>query len=341
MFRIVDDWYILCRSNQVSSKPFRTALFGTPLVIFRDGKGEVGVLLDRCPHRNAPLSLGSLRGDNLQCAYHGWQFDTKGECRFAAGIAADRITKACHATAYPVREQQGFVWVYASSGSIPEREPYVFPMYDDQRYTTVSRELHAEASVLAVAENALDVPHTAYLHGGLFRTSTLERREIEVILKHNSGFVQAEYLGERRPTGLAAWLLAPGGGEVTHFDRFVLPSICQVEYRLGEKTHMLVTSALTPVDEDQTTLHVVLTFRLPIPGWIAVPILRPLFLKIFLQDAAMLRHQTGNIRRFGGEQFASIEADLLGPHIRRLLKLAESGERVGSREEVQRKRIWI
>ena len=50
------------------------------------------------------------------------------------------------------------------------------------------------------------------------------------------------------------------------------------------------------------------------------------------QDAALLKLQTQNIQRFGGEQYASTEIDVLGRHIWRLLKKAERGDASGGDE---------
>jgi hypothetical protein len=112
---------------------------------------------------------------------------------------------------------------------------------------------------------------------------------------------------------------------VEHFDRFLLPSIVQVEYRLGE-SHLLVSAALTPEEDYLTQLHAVISFKLPIPGWLVTPFLKPIAMRIFKQDAAVLAKQTENIQRFGGEQYVSTEVDVLGPHILRLLRQAERGK---------------
>jgi hypothetical protein len=174
------------------------------------------------------------------------------------------------------------------------------------------------------------------LHGGLFRSATSKRHEIEVVIRRWHDRVEAEYIGEPRPPGLAGRLLAPGGGVVTHFDRFILPSIVQVEYRLGDRSHLCVTSALTPVADFHTRLFAVTSFRLPLPGWLVALFLRPLALRIFQQDAVMLKRQTETIRQFGGEQYMSTEIDVLGPHIYRLLKQAERGEREAAAEPFTR-----
>ena len=121
-------------------------------------------------------------------------------------------------------------------------------------------------------------------------------------------------------------MLSPSGGMVTHFDRFILPSIAQVEYRIGDENHILVATAMTPVNDFLTRIYAVVSFRMRIPGWVVKPVLLPLALKIFRQDAAILKRQTENIQRFGGEQFASTEIDVLGRHIWRLMKAAERGD---------------
>ncbi|HEV8622820.1 MAG TPA: aromatic ring-hydroxylating dioxygenase subunit alpha, partial [Acidimicrobiia bacterium] len=141
---------------------------------------------------------------------------------------------------------------------------------------------------------------------------------------------------EPRPPGVAGRLLAPGGGVVQHWDRFILPSITQVEYRL-EDNHLLVTSALTPVTPTQTRLHSAVTFSLRVPHALIKALLPPLAGLIFAQDARILRRQAETIERFGGEQFASTENDVLGQGILRLLRRAERGE--PSEEEHPERRL--
>ncbi len=138
--------------------------------------------------------------------------------------------------------------------------------------------------------------------------------------------VEAEYVGEPRPPGLVGRLLSPSGGTVQHWDRFFLPSIVQVEYRLGRENHILVTTAMTPVADFYTRMFAVISFRVRLPGAVVKRILEPLAMRIFRQDAEILKVQTGSIRRFGGEQFMSTDIDVLGREIWRLLRQAERGE---------------
>ncbi len=322
-------WFILATSAELGKKPLARTLQGTPLVLFRDGEGKPGALLDRCPHRNVPLSAGSVAEGQLQCRYHGWRFDTGGACRHIPSLIGEPDAKARHAQSFPTVEQDGFVWVYSSARAPgeapPSTLPYRFTKAGAPGYTTVRQVVESPATLHATIENALDVPHTAFLHKGLFRTKS-RNITIEAHVTRTADRVVAEYLGEPRPPGVVARILSPSGGTVTHFDRFLLPSIAEVEYSIGTENHILVASAMTPVSDFVTRIFAVVSFKLRIPGALIRPFLHPLALAIFKQDAEILKLQTDTIQAFGGEQFASTEIDVLGRHIWRLLKAAERGE---------------
>jgi phenylpropionate dioxygenase-like ring-hydroxylating dioxygenase large terminal subunit len=336
--QLPNSWFILCESRELGHKPLSRMLQGTPIVLFRGAGGQPGALLDRCPHRNVPLSLGRVVGGQLQCGYHGWTFDSAGECRAIPGLFGDTRAKARCTASYAVREQDGFVWVYSTPGVVPATEPYRFPLLEAKGYSTVRRIVRAPGSLHATLENTLDVPHTAFLHGGLFRTAE-KHNEIDVVVRRSSDRVEAEYIGEPRPKGLVGRLLAPGGGVVQHFDRFLLPSIAQVEYRIGDDSHLMVSSAMTPVSDWDTLVYAVVTFRLPIPHWLVKPFLTPVALHIFSQDARILKKQTETIHRFGTEMYVSTELDVLGPAILRLLRSVEREKQGASSEPVHETRL--
>lgn len=331
--RIADHWYIVCRSEELNAyaqRPMKRTLMGLPIVLFRDADGLPAALVDRCPHRNAPLSFGRIRpGERtLECGYHGWQFDAAGECRAVPGLClapdADAGTVGRRAAALPVAERQGYVWVMPTPDAVPSRPPFEFPR-PGKPYTTVPDVQEAEAPLFATIENALDVPHTAFLHRGLFRKADAPRTEIEAVVTSDAMGCAAQYIGESRPKGLAARLLAPAGGEVVHFDRFFLPSIAQVEYALGSDSHFIVTTAMTPLDDWKTRLYAEVTFRLPIPAALVRLVITPVARRIFSQDAELLSLQSETIRHFGGETFVSTEIDVLGRHIWRLMRAAAAG----------------
>ncbi len=319
-------WYVGCASKELKSKPLKVTILGIPMVLFRTESGVPGALLDRCPHRNVPLSIGEVDGEILRCGYHGWEFGTDGACKHLPCFTGEPNTKGHAATAYPVREEQGFVWIYANSEEEPQTTPFQIPLLGDERYTHVYQVVEAPGTMHATIENALDVPHTAFLHRGLFRSAG-KTNAIDVVVRKYRDRVEAQYIGEPRPEGVVGRLLSPGGGEVEHYDRFFLPSVAQVEYKIGDDSHILITSLWTPVGDFETKLFTVVSFRLArLPEWVVGTLLKPIGKRIFKQDADMLAEQTALIERFGGEQFVSTEVDVLGGEIWRLLKAAERGD---------------
>jgi phenylpropionate dioxygenase-like ring-hydroxylating dioxygenase large terminal subunit len=325
--RVWRGWYVLAESASLraGAPPVRASLYGRPIVLFRGADGEVGALEDRCPHRDVPLSRGHVRGSHLACAYHGWEFDRAGACQRVPCLVGEADRPARRAAAFPVQEQQGFVWVWGDPKSAPPQPPPRFPWADDPSHLTVRYRLEVDASLHAVAENALDVPHTGFLHGGLFRKDGARNR-IRAELSRYADRAVCDYIGEPRPEGLVARILSPSGGVVTHADRFILPGTIEVEYSIGTENHLVSAAALTPAADWRTVVWAVVSVRTRLPALLVKPIVQPIGMRIFAQDAEILRLQTASVHAHGQQRYVSTEVDLLGPQILKLLTRAAEGE---------------
>ncbi len=326
--RVTRGWYVACWSHELGGTPLKRTLWGHPVVLFRGADGRPGALLDRCPHRNVPLSAGRVVEGALECPYHGWRFVPEGRCTHIPGLCGDADKESRRADTFPVKEQQGCVWIWADLEHPPEGEPFHFRLADASDYLVVRKEVRAPGSVQMVAENALDVPHTAFTHAGLFRNDA-GRSPIECVVQRHGDHVECEYIGEARPEGVVGKLLSPSGGTVTHFDRFFLPGVVEVEYRIGDENHIVVNAALTPVDDFDTRLYAVVAVKSRVPGWLIRPLVQPLALWIFRQDRQVLQMQTATMQQFGEQKYLSTEIDLLGPHILALLQRAAEGRAPG------------
>jgi phenylpropionate dioxygenase-like ring-hydroxylating dioxygenase large terminal subunit len=312
-------WWAACEAARVGERPLARRVLGRDVVLWRAPNGALSALEDRCPHRNAPLSAGSVRGGALECGYHGWRFGPSGRCVSVPGPEA--VPRGARdARAFHAREQDGLAWIGLGT-SPPARAPEPADDRPESReWTEVRLERVFEAPLERVLENVLDVAHTAFLHGGLFRSRDDRGARGAAVVTASADRAVADYGSSPRPSGLAGRLLAPRARAVTHVDRFVMPSIAQVDYGLGEGRGLRIHHVLTPVDASRTRVFFLVRFRLGLPAIVARPLVRALASRLVGQDAGMLALQSRTIERHGGESFASTEADVLGGAIRSLLR---------------------
>lgn len=319
-----DGWYALARGEELDATPMARTIFDLPVVVFRDREGRAATLLDRCAHRNAPLSLGAVdAAGHLACPYHGWRFDGRGACREVPGLLQGTVAPGRSVPAFATREQDGFVWIWGRADAEPKGVPMRIPHVDDPAYLVVLREYDVECSMHAALENALDVPHTAFVHRGDFRGK--ESREIEAVRRRIPGGIEVEYLGEPPLSG--ATTDASGAPVVSeHWDRFFLPGIAQVEYRTSAGRHLVSTLPHTPVNALRTRFWLVSCWKVPAAKREEMrPVIEKQLDTILGQDVEILRQQTRRIRELGGESYRSTELDLMGPEILRMLRQAEQG----------------
>lgn len=321
-------WYPVARSTELGRKPLAVTLMDTPLVVFRDATGAPSVVLDRCGHRNYPLSLGRVTHDGLlQCGYHGWSYDGNGQCLRVPGLRQVRTQSTWHVPAYATVEQDGFVWAWGEPDAEPTRAPYALPVVDGRGAGETVFRCDLDSTLRASLENALDVPHTAFLHRGLFRGHA-PRNTITAVRRPIDGGVEVQYLGE--PVGMGPIRLPEKSGRTfDHWDRFLLPSIAQIEYAVDGWFRIVNTLVQLPLSPFRTRAWFVVRFSSPLPAPLVRAVVHSQGRQILRQDADALARQTERTRSLGGERYASTELDLLGTAIWRLLHQAERAEQAG------------
>ncbi|HWO42386.1 MAG TPA: Rieske 2Fe-2S domain-containing protein [Candidatus Eisenbacteria bacterium] len=158
-------------------------ILGEDLVLFRTGTGEAGLLHDRCSHRGASLSYGTVDERGIACPYHGWRYDTRGNCLEIPGEPPESgFCRTVKHTAYPVRKMAGLYWAYLG----PEPAP-VMPKYDVWARADGWHWLRAlpqlDCNWLQAMENSVDTAHLHILHQELvtdgFRVESTTRGTID------------------------------------------------------------------------------------------------------------------------------------------------------------------
>lgn len=83
---------------------------GAEIVVWRDDKGAPHVWEDRCPHRGMRMSFGFVRGDHIACLYHGWSYDSGGQCRYIPAHPDLEVPQTIKIPTYAVAERNGIIW---------------------------------------------------------------------------------------------------------------------------------------------------------------------------------------------------------------------------------------
>jgi phenylpropionate dioxygenase-like ring-hydroxylating dioxygenase large terminal subunit len=162
---LLNDWHVVAYAPELpEGQPRAFKLLDEDIVLWRVGD-RVHAWRDLCLHRGTRLSLGSVQGDTLVCAYHGWTYNGEGRCvRFPAHPMQTPPAKA-QATVYQAQIKYEWVWVCFGQ---PERDIPSFPEWNDASFRKVHCGPYSyKASGPRAIENFLDVTHFPFVHTGL------------------------------------------------------------------------------------------------------------------------------------------------------------------------------
>ncbi len=170
---IQNQWYVILESSEIRNNEVKGfTRFGEKIVAWRDGNGKLGVFRDKCPHRGIQLSLGTVKGNCLQCPFHGFEYDTTGKCiLIPANGKASPPPDYIRTSVYPIREANGFVYAWytavplsqeaISAISFPE-VPWFDDIDDSLIWSGFTDPWKAHYS--RGIENQLDICHVPFIH---------------------------------------------------------------------------------------------------------------------------------------------------------------------------------
>lgn len=163
-----DCWYVAGWSHELTQTLRSVTVLGEKIVMYRSSTGRIAALEDACPHRKLPLSMGTLRDDEIVCGYHGLTFDCSGAC--VAAPTQGRVPTGAAVRSYPTVERYGFVWIWM--GDVAEADPAKIvdiPNYDDPSWgRTEGGDMPIACNYLYIVDNLLDPAHVAWVHIGSF-----------------------------------------------------------------------------------------------------------------------------------------------------------------------------
>lgn len=305
-----DHWYPVAWTRDLrTSKPLPCSFAGEPIVIYRGASGDLFALEDRCAHRQVPLHLGVVEGDQLRCSYHGWTYDGCGQCVSIPYIGRERIPNKVRA--YPVFERDGLIFVFPGNPLLAEaRRPTTLGSASDARYLTRRLNREVACHYTFMHENLFDMNHQ-FLHRrqmGMIKTTCLGRSQGE-------GWCEVRYtfdrtagdasLGESAITGLTG---QREDGPSTHLMTIRTDYPYQrLTFNVDETDPVLdVWLCYTPIEKTQRRNHTFGTLSVKKPGVSALlyavwPFVAWFTERIFREDKDIVEQEQQAYEMQGGD----------------------------------------
>ena len=159
-----NSWYAAAWSEEVGRSLLPRTLLGDKVVIYRTEAGAPAALEDRCCHKGLPLSMGRIRGDTVECGYHGMTYNPTGACIRIPGQAS--VPPMARVRSYPTAEHLGMVWLWMGDPALADpSELFPLPQYGDPGWA-VNRGpyTHIAADYRHMTDNLLDPAHVSFVH---------------------------------------------------------------------------------------------------------------------------------------------------------------------------------
>ncbi|MDR9402767.1 MAG: aromatic ring-hydroxylating dioxygenase subunit alpha [Halothece sp. Uz-M2-17] len=239
------------------------------IALFREEGGSVHALADACPHKGVAFHKGTVNGNHLVCPYHGWEFNSEGECVHIPYFSQDqKLPRAC-ARSYPTQEKYGLIWVFPGEADLADEKPILhLPEFDNPKWLRVPVTAHFNAHFSMCNENTMDVFH-GYLHQdlqGWFNPELISLKETKdtVCAQYNVSYkgIMAKFLG-----------LTDRADEVT-----TLPITIEYRYPHYATTLEGISSLYLmrlPVSKTESRSFAYFFFNIGLPQWL-LNLLRPI-----------------------------------------------------------------
>jgi phenylpropionate dioxygenase-like ring-hydroxylating dioxygenase large terminal subunit len=165
-------WYVAAWEDEIlPDKLFHRTLLSEPVLFYRTPADEIVALSDRCPHRFAPLHLGRLVGDVVQCGYHGLCFGPTGAC-VKSPHGDGKIPRGARVRRFIVARKHKAVWIWPGEDGLANED--LIPDYSflsqPNPNSVFTGYLPTACNYQLATDNIMDLSHADYLHVGSLDT---------------------------------------------------------------------------------------------------------------------------------------------------------------------------
>lgn len=274
----------------------------------------------------------------LECPYHGWSYGETGGLLKVPSMGEELPAGTRSLKTYDSTEEDGYVYVRLEKGT-EDFAPFSMPHWGKAGWKHVRLTNRFKNSVTNCVENFVDIPHTSFVHKGIFRSPM--RQKLSATVRRVQGSVLTEYRGETDNLGIFSKFLNPSGRLIKHTDAFHMPNVTSVAYEFGPRRRFVITSQSVPEDEMTTLVHTDLAYDYGAWNAVAGPFVRWAGQKVIDQDLEVLEDQGVVLRRSAG-RFSHTPADVIHVLIESVRRELEEGRDPRAlpdrREEIE---FWV
>ncbi|GAB4360946.1 MAG: aromatic ring-hydroxylating dioxygenase subunit alpha [Kiloniellaceae bacterium] len=260
-------WYVAGWSKNFGRNLTPLTILGEDIVVYRTEAGRAVALTDECPHKRLPLSLGKLKGDAVECGYHGLTFGCDGKCLRVPGQS--NLPASAWVRSYPVHEARGILWIWM--GEAEKADPalaFDMPQFDDPRWAPHHGDaLELESPYLPVADNLCDPAHVSFVHPTTLGSQASEDVPIDC-LREGRTVITSRWIRNAPPVGFfKAFGNFAGNVDRWHYYYMHAPNVAVIDFgsaavedAVGEDerdrgVRLFALHFLTPVSETRTVDH--------------------------------------------------------------------------------------
>ena len=285
-------WYYALPSRRLRRRAVVAKLMlGEPMLIGRDAAGEPFALRDLCPHRGMPLSAGHFDGREIECCYHGWRFDTRGQCTLIPSLVPGHSFTLGHIRTrrYATCEVQGNIWV--CFGEDPAAAPDI-PVLDgfDGCAPALVESVRLDAAIDHAVIGLMDPAHGPFVHRAWWwRSRRSIQQKAKAFAPSPFGFAMTRHTPSRNSRAYRLLGGAPETEIVFRLPSIRIEQICAGPHRVANLT------AITPIDDRVTEINHCVYWTMPWLGLLK-PVLRH-YVRAFLhQDRDIMERQQQGLR---------------------------------------------
>ncbi len=342
-------WYVACSAEEIDVKPLGRTICNERIVFYRGPEGKAVALEDFCPHRGAPLSLGTVCEGNLVCGYHGLAMGCDGK---TVSMPGQRVRGFPAIRSFPIQERYGFVWIWP--GEQEKADPALIPhmeWHDNPDWAYGGGKYHLKADYRLMIDNLMDLTHETYVHSTSIGQQEIDETPCKTTTNGDT-VVTSRFM--ENITAPPFWRAALRGNHLAddvpvdrwQICRFTPPSHVMIEVGVAHaghggvqapnehKVYGVVVDFITPETDTSMWYFWGMARKFNPTDKALTAQIREGQGKIFSEDLEMLERQQQNLNTYPERKILSLNIDAGGVQSRKIIDRVIAAERASAAQVV-------